>query len=293
MTGLDIYKTKDKFVVARLHYTADPQKRTPEAISRLLEGYVGGRAGSAWRKEMEIDFTAYAGQLLCYHLIQNYRSKIIIDKQVSPQDFKYGSVDWGRSNPASFHTYAIGLKGSIHSANEIYQNDMSIPTFCSLIKQSEYYKELKWISADPSLWNKNQETKEGLRSLENMFKDEGIHLRKGKSKDDQLAINELLDRWDKLEEKEPQFTISPKCSKQIWEFERLRYKELTTAMFDQKNYHETLVDKDNHSWDDFKYFISTWLTKPTEEHITHVPRHSPEWFMREDDREAKNWRKNY
>ena len=262
MTGINAYKTKDGFQVMLLHYTADPLKSTPEAIAELEKGYPGGRAGAAWRKEMEIDFTAYSGQLLCYHLLQQYRHKIIQDQYVKSYEHKYGSLDWGRNNPACFHTYAVNETKNIHSAFEIHKRDMSIPEFSLLIKNSPYYQDLRWISADPSLWSKNQETKQGLRSLEDMFQDEGIHLIKGKSRDDALAINELLDMWNKLDENEPIFTISPKCPMQIWEFERLRYKKLTTAMIEEKNLHETLVDKDNHSWDDFKYFISTWITQP-------------------------------
>jgi hypothetical protein len=32
-------------------------------------------------------------------------------------------------------------------------------------------------------------------------------------------------------------------------------------MIEKKNYEETLVDKDNHSWDDFKYFINKIFRK--------------------------------
>ena len=263
MQGLDIYKTKDGFTVARLHYTADLDKATEEWLKETEKGYPGGRAGSAWRKEMEIDFTAYSGQLLCYHILTNYKHKIIKDRYVQSFEQKFGSLDWGRNNPASFNIYSIDEKLNIHSCFEIYLRDTSIPRFAQLIKDSPYYKELNYITADPSMWNKNQEDKDMLRSLFDKFEDEGITLRKGKSKDDSLAINELLDMWNKLDENEPRFTISPRCPKQIWEFERLRYKQLTTALFDKSNYHETLVDKDNHSWDNFKYFISTWLY-PTE-----------------------------
>jgi len=293
MRGLDIYTTKDGFTVARLHYTADPLKATEEWIKETEKGYPGRRTGPAWRKEMEIDFTAYSGQLLCYDIIQTHRHKVIKDKAVKETDNKFGSVDWGRNNPASFHTYSVDIKGNIHSCYEIYQNGISIPEFSSLIKSSPYYKDLFWISADPSIWNKTQETKEGLRSLENLFFDEGIVLTKGISRDDTLAINELLDRWNRLDVNEPRLTISPRCPKQIWEFERLRYKELSTAMLDKANAHETLVDKDNHSWDDYKYFISTWLITPKNVETKKPEKHSVAYFMEEDERKKADWRAKY
>ena len=262
MTGLDIYRTKDGFQVARLHYTADPERTTEEWLKETEKGYPGGKAGAAWRKEMEIDFTAYSGQLLCYDLLTRYKHKIVQDRYVKGYEYKYGSLDWGRNNPASFNVYTVDETRHIHSAYEIYLRDTSIPDFSTLIKQCPFYQDLIWISADPSIWNKNQENKEGLQSLNDKFQQNGITLTKGKSRDDTLAINELLDRWYKLDEREATFTISPKCPKQIWEFERLRYKEITTAMIEQKNPHEQLVDKDNHSWDNWKYFISTWLASP-------------------------------
>jgi len=267
MKGLDVYKTKEGFTVAQLHYSADPTKikLNGKPVDYLLEGYIGGMAGAAWRKEMEIDFTAYSGQLLCYDILTNYRHKIVTHYPIEPYYNQFGSLDWGRNNPASFHIYTVGKNKHVHSTHEIYQNNTSIPNFCNLIKHSPGYQQLKWISADPSVWNRTQETKEGLRSLNDMFMDEGVILRKGKSRDDEIAINELMDRWYKLESNEARFTISPKCPMQIWEFERLRYKEITTAMIEKQNPHETLIDKDNHSWDDFKYFISTWLSEPVED----------------------------
>ncbi len=283
MEGLDVYKTKDGFVVAKLHYSADPTKIKEDGspIDELLEGYIGGITGPAWRKEMEIDFTAYSGQLLCYNIIQEFKHKIIVDRYVKESDYKYGSVDWGRNNPASFHVYAVDEDKHIHSCYEIYLNQTSIPDFCSLIKNCPYYQNLNWISADPSIWNKTQEDKQDLKSLFDKFQDEGVNLTKGKSGHDEIAINELLDRWSHLDESQPRFTISPRCFKQIWEFERLRYKEITTAMIEFSNRNESLVDKDNHAWDDFKYFINRLVSKPDLKIVENLSPLSPQYKMLE------------
>lgn len=253
------YYTKEGFRVIWLHYTVDPEKSTPEAIEKLVLGYPGGRAGAAWRKEMEIDFTAYSGQLLCYDTIMRYREKIVRHRNTEEMEM-YGGFDWGRNNPASFTVYGVDSKKDIHATEEIYLNNISIPAFCQKIKESRNYNRIKWIAADPSLWNRNQETEAGLRSLNDLFEENGIYLVRGKSRDDQLPINELLDRWDRLWEREPRLTIEPCCTSLVWELERLRYKELTTGSIEKQNPHEQLVDKDNHSWDGFKYFISTLLS---------------------------------
>jgi len=296
MQGLDTYKTREGFTVAQVHYSADPQKTTPEAMEMLLEGYPGGKTGAAWRKEMEIDFTAYSGQLLCYDILTNHRNEIIRNYSIEPWHYKFGSLDWGRNNPASFHVYVVSGEGKnnhVHSASEIYLRNTSIPDFCSLIKQAPFYSEMLWISADPSLWSKNQETKDGLRSLFDMFTDEGVHLRKGASKSDQFAINDLLDRWDNLDEKKPRLTISPACHKQVWEWERLRYQEITTAMVEKKNPSEVLVDKDNHSWDDWKYFISTFWSGPVKEIDDTPPRLSVAAQLAIEEERARDWRAKY
>ena len=290
MQGIDEYRTKESFKVIKVHYTADPDKSSKEAIAELEKGYPGGKTGSAWRKEMEIDFTAYSGQLLCYNILQEFRNKIIQERVCQSHFNKYGSLDWGRNNPASFHTYIVEDKKHIHSAYEVYGNGMSVPIFASLIKGSPFYKDLHWISADPSIWNKTQETKQGLRSLADMFQDEGINLIKGKSRDDTLAINELLDRWYNLNENEARYTLSPKCPKQIWELERIRYKELSTAMVDKSNPEEQLVDKDNHAWDDWKYFISTWITEGHLDTSVKPERGSVAEIMAREEALAKNWR---
>lgn len=293
MIGIETYKTKESFTVARVHYIADPEKSTPEAIAELEKGYPGGRHGAAWRKEMEIDFTAYSGQLLCYSILQQNRNKIITERPIQPYEHKYGSLDWGRRNAASFHIYSVKEGKHIHSAFELYKKDTSIPDFTTMMKAMPNYKDLIWISADPSMWNKNQETKEGLRSLEDMFRDNGVILIKGKSRDDAIAINELLDRWYELDKREPTFTISPRNIMQIWEFERLRYKELTTGMIDKANPDEQLVDKDNHSWDDWKYFISTWITSGKLDSSQKIEKGSVAYEMDKLEMEANDWRAKY
>lgn len=294
MKGLDIYNTKEGFTVAELHYSADPAKitATGEPIQELLEGYVGGIHGAAWRKEMEIDFTAYSGQLLCYDLIQQYRAKIVRHYEIKDWYYQYGSLDWGRNNPSAFNVYTVGEGKHVHTSYEIYRNQLSIPELSSLIKMCPYYDNLMWISADPSMWNKTQEEKEGARSLADKFNDEGIVLKKGASKSDEFAITELLDRWKRLDLFEPTFTIGYNCPKQIWEFERLRYKEITTAQIEKQNPHETLVDKDNHSWDNFKYFISTWLQEPTQENRK-APRGSVAWYEEKQAASVGDWRGKY
>jgi len=97
-----------------------------------------------------------------------------------------------------------------------------------------------------------------------------------------------LDRWHDLDNKEPGFTISPMCPHLIWEWERLRYKEITTAMIEKQNPSEQLIDKDNHSWDDWKYFISSYIYSPDKSARPEPSFHSPRAMA--DRVRRKTWR---
>lgn len=60
--GVRGWKTSEGWLVLRLHYTADPERADEEWVREQLRGYRGGREGRDWRREMEIDFSAYAGE---------------------------------------------------------------------------------------------------------------------------------------------------------------------------------------------------------------------------------------
>lgn len=62
MKGMRGWRTTEGWMVLRLHYTADPERATEEWVRDRLLGYRGGKEGRDWRREMEIDFSAYAGE---------------------------------------------------------------------------------------------------------------------------------------------------------------------------------------------------------------------------------------
>lgn len=62
MPGIRGWKTSDGWMVLRLHYSADPERATDEWITQQLVGYRGGKLGRDWMREMEVDFSSYAGE---------------------------------------------------------------------------------------------------------------------------------------------------------------------------------------------------------------------------------------
>ena len=61
LPGVRGWRTPTGVAVLRVHYTADPERCTDEWLTNQLVGYRGGMEGRDWRREMEIDFTAYKG----------------------------------------------------------------------------------------------------------------------------------------------------------------------------------------------------------------------------------------
>lgn len=59
--GVRGWKTDEGWTVLRLHYSADPERVTDAWLEEAKQGYRGGFEGRDWRREMEIDFSAYKG----------------------------------------------------------------------------------------------------------------------------------------------------------------------------------------------------------------------------------------
>ena len=62
MPGIRGWRTSEGWMVMRLHYSADPERATEDWIQEQVRGYRGGLEGRDWRREMEIDFSAYKGE---------------------------------------------------------------------------------------------------------------------------------------------------------------------------------------------------------------------------------------
>lgn len=61
MPGIRGWRTRDGYLILRLHYRCDPERATDEWIQETSTGYRGGVEGSDWQREMEIDFGSYSG----------------------------------------------------------------------------------------------------------------------------------------------------------------------------------------------------------------------------------------
>lgn len=97
MKGLRGWRTKDGYLVLRIHYTCDPERADKDWVQDSSQGYRGGIQGSDWQREMEIDFGSYAG-------LPVYAQ---FDKDQSVREVRYNPAlplwrgwDFGYRNPA-------------------------------------------------------------------------------------------------------------------------------------------------------------------------------------------------
>lgn len=254
--------------VRTLHWTLHPHKDMAW-YKREVEKRKAKNNSVAIAQELDIDYQASAGGLV-FPMIATLRQHIVIPA-VDPQDGSnelwnfYAGFDWGSRNPASFHVYRVRelLPGKhlIQSIWEYYE-PTSLHVAGPVILACPYYNLLEKIYADPSMWFLNQQQKDGpTTSLAFLFRDEyKIYFTPG-SKGDVYARQKLDVMWS--DAGMILFQISEECPNQLREFENLRFETQTAYQDQRKNASERMVDKDNHTWDDFKYFFNSRFKAPT------------------------------
>jgi hypothetical protein len=283
MRGVEVYRSVAGIFCVKLHYTADPDKDplTPEGakwFEKAPDGYPGGINSSGWRREMEIDWDAAGGEL-CFPQLEIYKSKIVVPPFTVPESWSlYGSFDYGHRNPSAFHVYAIDHDGDIWAVWEYYRSGQGYKAIAGFIRACPYYSRLSYLPiADPSIWARTQQVvgtdQNEMKSIAQLFfelpPNEQILFAPGKSGGD-ITVAEKIngDLWN-VEElkngKAPRFRIMATCPMLIWELGKLRYKDWSGTMQEQRNLQESIVDKDNHAFDNFKMFMTMFFMTPAQE----------------------------
>ena len=249
-------RTKQGYAVFELHYALDPDKATEKWIANAEKGHPGGRNSLSWRREMELDWSAGSGELI-FPQFSELEKQILIDpKEPHHMSQLYGGFDWGDNNPCSFHVYEFTIGGTINVIYEWYQRNIPSAEAAgqAVRKMCPYYDKLQWIAGDPMIWNDNQYTQNGKTSLYQILcNDIAADLRLDKlipahNRNDTLMIQKMHLLFSK-----GKFHISKACQSMIKEFKNLRYVEARADL----NSTGKIVNKDNHTWDDCKYFLLT------------------------------------
>jgi hypothetical protein len=240
--------------VIRLHYTADPDKDS-NWVKRESAKLLGGTTSLVWRREMEIDFGAGSGELVFPEFF-GMEDDLVVDPFKLDDTYSYfGGFDWGVRNPASFHVYAQAQDGTIYSVWEYYAAGHIVPQVARSIRECPFYDKLQWIAADPSIWTENQSRKDGFTSIAAMMNDEDevgeyivYKIMPAHDRSDVAGIARVKALWGQVPVK---FKIFKTCPHQISELKNLKYPERKERV----NETEKILDKNNHTWDDFKYFL--------------------------------------
>lgn len=265
--GMKAWKnTKNGFVVVACHYTADPRKRDDawytEACRNLREDQV--------ERELEINFDSKAGSKAFPFLEHHERLYMQDPPHPIPGHWKIvGGLDYGARNATSFHWYAIDEYRRFWAFDEFYapmnQYQGGLAGFADYLQNHPYYPRLRFIAADPSIFNKNQNvltTKETggeavgtLMSVADLLVKLGIHkLQRGNN--DRLAgisrVNQMLNWRGDEKKSNPFFFFGRKCRKLWWEYINLVYKLDDN---ESKNADEDVVKRNDHAFDESKYAL--------------------------------------
>ena len=264
LKGMEQYTTETGIRVLRLHYSADPDK-DPDTekgmrwFQNQIKGYPGGQAGAKWQQEMEINFSIFSGNKVYPDWIER-QAKIAVDPFNVPEEWPiYCGYDYGTANPFALTAIAFKSNDECYQIDEIVEPNLSVPQQAALIRKRPYWERVRGIVGDPSIWRKTQSSKdeERLKSIGEMFEDEGIYMEKGRNEPGvDMSFVALLDGylWDKREA--PKFRIFSHCKKTLRCFRNLRKKQHTTAhAIANMDNPEAIVQKNIDEFDALKYIM--------------------------------------
>ena len=258
--GLRETKNSSGHPVLWLHYSADPDKNpaTPNGNSWYQEEvkkHYGGASGLKWRSEMEMDFKAGDGELVFPTFVQDEK-KIVVDPFPLDDTYVlYGGMDWGTRNPVSFHVYAESLSKKFYAVWEYYRKRDTINEVAEAIRACPFYDRLQWIACDPTMYSETVAKKDGFTSIVEMLMDPDVvgnftvdKLLGSHGRSDQDGIERVKALWGQAD---PGLKIFNTCPEMIAEIRNLKYP----ARKDRTSPTEKILDKNNHAWDELKYFL--------------------------------------
>lgn len=263
--GLDIHiNDKNKVCVVRLHYTADPLKRSPE----WFEEATAGMSNAQIRREYEIDFNALIGERV-FPMLASHKEKIVLKPPYPPFDeyHRYwGGLDYGTRNPTAFIVFAEGKnpdgENALYAIWEHYEPTKNLGDLCDTILECEYNKYISWIAADRAIWQRNQQAGDkiiGLTSIADLMIEKGVSNIVRGVPEEESFISYVHSLWSELDDgRHPRFYILDRCPNLVREMENIVYAAMTPAAIKTQSLKEQMVNKDNHAIDATKYFFNSY-----------------------------------
>lgn len=270
MRGVGQFRSKSGVLTTRIHYSADPDKDPAtdagkEWLIRASQAYLGGMGSAEWQAHMEINPQSSSGERVLPYF-NNIRDRVIVEdlpEEVYRQWTVDSGLDYGARNPTVWLVFANDFEGNRYLVHEISipaNETNGIPGYCALMKQFPQFERLNGrIQADPSLWNKDQNTKAGLVSKAQIFAQNGVYLvsaqAKGKEADDVL-LNRLNGYYwvdTDSDDFEPKLFICKSAKQTIRAFPLMLWQDWQAAVQKNRAYKEAMVDNWVDQWDAMKY----------------------------------------
>ena len=165
-----------------------------------------------------------------------------------PFDWQDGiSIDPGLKNPLSCHFYAVDFDGRVYVCGEHYESGLSVEEHAEKIKKVA--NKLGWRRDGLGRLNayidsaSNQKTLSGVKSVAELFLDNGINVNTNVNKDLFTGINRVKSYF-----KNDKLFIFKNCVNLIREIKAYRWGK-----------EDLPIKKDDHSLDELRYYI---MTKP-------------------------------
>lgn len=272
----------EKIKVVSLHWSVHPFKN-----QEWYEAEKGRRTPREVAQELDIDYEA-SGSERVFTLKTNriLRDHVVIDPFPVPESWKFrGGLDYGTRNVSSFHVYAMDYDGDHLSIWEWRRNmeELKVQGFqgsmvqaiAKMLFECPYGHLIDHIRADPSLWVDNQNSPDGMTSIISQLYDEIKRINTERlaaglpkinfgilegAQNDLACIQVTNTLW--ADPEKPRFKIFKTCKAQIQEFEDLMWEEWSEAQNEKRSLREKIMDRNNHSFDDYKYYVMSRQSAP-------------------------------
>ncbi len=282
--GLQIKRTAGGILVARVHYSALPE-RDPENHPEWKEQERRTYTSQAnWDREQEIIDEAGGGEPVFADVLRTHWNKIVITNPEWRPDQRWrieAGFDHGKTNPTALERCYIDFEGNAIFCGEYYMPGREVWQHAPAIKKMSDIRKIRVAYADPTIFDAtmqqtNQPTQTGkaaerAKSVNDLYCEQGIQLFSPFAGDrsDISWAQRLMMHWSNLDQREPRVKIVCRnyaekpapglhnwdCPNLLWELMRRRRQKLTAQQLLSRNVSEALVAKDEHACDCMKYVL--------------------------------------
>ena len=272
MRGIARFTTAGGGYGLRVHYSADPMKdpATEEGAKWYASATVRmpqGALGADWQAHYEISPAAIAGTRVVPYW-DAIEEKVRLPRQLLPEARVRSmridaGFDYGARNDSVLLVFANDYEGNRYAVWEmcVPGNEVGgIAGLAKLMRACPYFAQVNGrIQADPTIWNKDQNTTSGLISKAQIFEQHGVRMVKARTNGreaDDIFVNRLHGSYFAGYDEPgfiPRLFISEDCPALLRCMGRLRYADFKGAAAELNAHKEQIIGKGVDPFDAAKY----------------------------------------